>query len=68
MNRFALKNSIQLFLIVALFLSTTIITFLGVIMNPASAQDSKPTIVLVHGAFAFSRANRSNPLPLPYRW
>jgi pimeloyl-ACP methyl ester carboxylesterase len=54
MNRFALKNGIRLFLIVALFLVTTIITSLGAVMNPASAQDSKPTIVLVHGAFAES--------------
>jgi pimeloyl-ACP methyl ester carboxylesterase len=54
MNRFPLKNGIRLFLIVALFLVTTIITSLGTIMNPARAQDSKPTIVLVHGAFAES--------------
>jgi pimeloyl-ACP methyl ester carboxylesterase len=54
MSRFALKNGIRLLLIVALFLVTTIITSLGAVMNPASAQDSKPTIVLVHGAFAES--------------
>jgi pimeloyl-ACP methyl ester carboxylesterase len=54
MNRFALKNGIRLLLIVALFLSTIILTSLGTVMNPASAQDSKPTIVLVHGAFAES--------------
>lgn len=54
MNRFALKNGIRLLLIVALFLSTTIITSLGAIMNTTSAQDIKPNIVLVHGAFAES--------------
>jgi uncharacterized alpha/beta hydrolase family protein len=54
MNRFAFKNGIRLFLIVVLFLGTTILTSLGAVMNPASAQDSKPTIVLVHGAFAES--------------
>ena len=54
MSRFVLKNGIRLLLIVALFLVTTIITSLGAIINPASAQDSKLTIVLVHGAFAES--------------
>ena len=54
MNISTVRNSIHLFLIVALFLGTTTVTFLGDIMNPASAQDSKPTIVLVHGAFAES--------------
>jgi pimeloyl-ACP methyl ester carboxylesterase len=54
MNRFALKNGIRLLLIVALFLSTTILTSFGTAMSPASAQDSKPTIILVHGAFAES--------------
>ncbi len=54
MNRLTLKNSIRLILIVALFLGTVMITSLGGIMNPASAQGSKPTIVLVHGAFAES--------------
>ncbi|MGP1386435.1 MAG: alpha/beta fold hydrolase [Thainema sp.] len=54
MIRFALKNGIRLLLIVALFLGTTTLTSLGTVMNPASAQDSKPTIVLVHGAFAES--------------
>lgn len=54
MHRFALKTGIRLLLIVALFLVTTILTSLGAVMNPASAQVSKPTIVLVHGAFAES--------------
>jgi hypothetical protein len=54
MNRFTFRNSIRVLLIVALFLGTTIITSLGAIMNSASAQDIKPTIVLVHGAFAES--------------
>ena len=54
MNISNVRNSIRLFLIVALFLGTATVTFLGDIMNPASAQDSKPTIVLVHGAFAES--------------
>ncbi|MBD1834936.1 alpha/beta hydrolase [Cyanobacteria bacterium FACHB-472] len=49
-----LKNGIRLLLIVALFLGTVMITSLGAIMNTSSAQDSKPTIVLVHGAFAES--------------
>lgn len=54
MNRFTLKNGIRLLLLVTLFLGTTIISSLGATMNPASAQGSKPTIVLVHGAFAES--------------
>ncbi|MBW4639213.1 MAG: alpha/beta hydrolase [Gloeocapsa sp. UFS-A4-WI-NPMV-4B04] len=54
MNTFAFKNGIRLLLIVALFLGTITITSLGAIMNTASAQDSKPTVVLVHGAFAES--------------
>lgn len=54
MKKLTLRNSIRVLLIVALFLGTTIITSLGTTMNPASAQDSKPTIVLVHGAFAES--------------
>ena len=54
MNRFPLKNSIRLFLIITLFLVTAVITSLGATMNPTSAQDNKPTIVLVHGAFAES--------------
>lgn len=54
MNSFNLRNGIRLLLIIALFLGTIIITSLGATMNPASAQDSKPTIVLVHGAFAES--------------
>lgn len=54
MNRLTLRNGIRLLLIVILFLGTTIITSLEGIMNPANAQDSKPTIVLVHGAFAES--------------
>ncbi|MBW4528576.1 MAG: alpha/beta hydrolase [Phormidium tanganyikae FI6-MK23] len=54
MNMLTFRKSIRLLLIVALFLGTTIITSLGAIINTASAQDSKPTIVLVHGAFAES--------------
>ena len=54
MNVLPLRKGIRLLLIIALFLGTTIITALGVTMNTASAQDSKPTIVLVHGAFAES--------------
>ncbi|MBD2066406.1 alpha/beta hydrolase [Leptolyngbya sp. FACHB-671] len=54
MNRLTLKHSIRLLLIVILFVGTLVITSLGANMNPASAQDSKPTIVLVHGAFADS--------------
>ena len=46
MNRLIRKSGIHLLLIAALSL--------GVILNPASAQDNKPTIVFVHGAFAES--------------
>ena len=48
------RKIIHLLLIITLFLGTTMVTSLGDIMNPASGQDSKPTIVLVHGAFAES--------------
>jgi pimeloyl-ACP methyl ester carboxylesterase len=54
MNRFTLRSGIRMLLIITLFLGTTIIVSLGAIMNSVSAQDSKPTIVLVHGAFAES--------------
>ncbi len=54
MNRLIHRNSIHLLLIAALSLGVILITSLGAIMNPASAQASKPTIVLVHGAFAES--------------
>ncbi len=54
MNILPLKNGIRLLLIVALFLVTTIITSLGATINTVSAQNSKPTVVLVHGAFAES--------------
>ena len=46
MNIFNLKNGTHLLLISTLTL--------GIIMNTASAKDGKPTIVLVHGAFAES--------------
>ena len=36
------------------FLITAFLVLLGAFMNPASAQSGKPTIVLVHGAFAES--------------
>jgi pimeloyl-ACP methyl ester carboxylesterase len=49
-----LKNFIRLLLIATLSLGVILITSWGVIMNPVSAQDSKPTVVLVHGAFAES--------------
>ena len=48
------RKIIHLLLIITLFLGTMMVTSLGDIMNPASGQDSKPTIVLVHGAFAES--------------
>jgi pimeloyl-ACP methyl ester carboxylesterase len=54
MNRLTLKHGIRLLLIGTLFVGTLVITSLGANMNLASAQDSKPTIVLVHGAFADS--------------
>ncbi|MBW4457170.1 MAG: alpha/beta hydrolase [Nostoc indistinguendum CM1-VF10] len=46
MNMLPLKNGTSLLLIAALSL--------GAIMNTASAKDGKPTVVLVHGAFAES--------------
>jgi pimeloyl-ACP methyl ester carboxylesterase len=54
MNMLTRRNGIHLLLIAALSLGVILITSLGVIMNPTSAQDIKPTIVLVHGAFAES--------------
>ncbi|MBW4421137.1 MAG: alpha/beta hydrolase [Myxacorys californica WJT36-NPBG1] len=54
MNRPILRNGIRLILIVALFVGTVMLTSLGGMRNPASAEDGKPTIVLVHGAFAES--------------
>jgi len=50
------KNGIHLFLIAAFSLGIILLTSLGAIINPASAQDGKPTIVLVHGAFAESNS------------
>ncbi|PSB24426.1 alpha/beta hydrolase [Stenomitos frigidus ULC18] len=54
MNTLTRRNGIRLFLIAALSFGIIMITSLGTLMNPASAQDGKPTIVLVHGAFAES--------------
>lgn len=54
MNMPTFRNGIRLLLIVILFLGTITITSLGAIMNTASAQANKPTIVFVHGAFAES--------------
>jgi pimeloyl-ACP methyl ester carboxylesterase len=54
MNTLSFRKGIRLFLIVILFLGTITIISLGVIMNTASAQANKPTIVFVHGAFAES--------------
>ena len=54
MNLRTLRNIVRLLLIAAFSLGVILITSLGSIMPPASAQDSKPTIVLVHGAFAES--------------
>jgi pimeloyl-ACP methyl ester carboxylesterase len=54
MNILIRKNGIHLFLIAAFSLGIILLTSLGAIINPASAQDGKPTIVLVHGAFAES--------------
>lgn len=54
MNTLTIRNVIRLLLIAALSLGVILITSLGGSMNPASAQDGKPTIVLVHGAFAES--------------
>jgi pimeloyl-ACP methyl ester carboxylesterase len=54
MNMPSFRNGIRLLLIVILFLGTLTIISLGAIMNTASAQANKPTIVLVHGAFAES--------------
>lgn len=54
MNMLTLRKGIRLLLIVTLFLGAITITSLGEIMNTASAQGNKPTIVFVHGAFAES--------------
>ncbi|MEH2153293.1 alpha/beta fold hydrolase [Nostoc sp.] len=54
MNRLIHRNSIHLLLIAALSLGIILITSLGAIMTTASAQDNKPTVVFVHGAFAES--------------
>lgn len=54
MNKLIRRNGIHLLLIAALSLGIILITSLGAIMNPASAQGNKPTVVLVHGAFAES--------------
>jgi pimeloyl-ACP methyl ester carboxylesterase len=54
MNILTIRNVIRLLLIASLSLGVILITSLGTIINPASAQDGKPTIVLVHGAFAGS--------------
>jgi pimeloyl-ACP methyl ester carboxylesterase len=54
MNRLTRRNGIHLLLIAALSLGVITITSLGTIMNTASAQADKPTVVLVHGAFAES--------------
>ncbi|MBC7881972.1 MAG: alpha/beta hydrolase [Anaerolineae bacterium] len=54
MNTLTRRRSIPLLLIAALFLGIVLITSLGAFLNPASAQDKKPTIVFVHGAFAES--------------
>ena len=54
MNMPTIRNVTRLLLITALSLAVILITSLGTIMNPVSAQDNKPTVVLVHGAFAES--------------
>jgi pimeloyl-ACP methyl ester carboxylesterase len=54
MNILIHKNRIHLLLITALSLAVILISSLGGIMPPASAQSNQPTIVLVHGAFAES--------------
>jgi pimeloyl-ACP methyl ester carboxylesterase len=54
MNRLPHGNGMHLLLSAALPLGIIMNTSLGIIMNPVSAQDSKPTVVLVHGAFAES--------------
>jgi pimeloyl-ACP methyl ester carboxylesterase len=54
MDRLTRRNGIPLLLIAALLVGIIINPFFGSIMNTASAQDSKPTVVLVHGAFAES--------------
>ncbi|MBD2115131.1 alpha/beta hydrolase [Nodosilinea sp. FACHB-141] len=54
MNVPPLRSGSRLLLIAGLFLGTTLITSLGAVMNTTSAQNIKPTIVLVHGAFAES--------------
>jgi pimeloyl-ACP methyl ester carboxylesterase len=54
MNMLTRRSGIHLLLIAALSLVVIPIASLGTILNPASAQDNKPTVVLVHGAFAES--------------
>jgi pimeloyl-ACP methyl ester carboxylesterase len=54
MNMLTIRNVIRLLLIATLSLGVILIPSLGAILNPASAQDNKPTVVLVHGAFAES--------------
>ena len=60
------------------FLIAAALLLVGTAMNPAGAQTSKPTVVLVHGAFAESsswdtvlsgsarRVIRSWPRPIRY--
>lgn len=54
MNMLTRRSGIHLLLIAALSLGVIPITSLGTTLKPASAQDNKPTVVLVHGAFAES--------------
>jgi pimeloyl-ACP methyl ester carboxylesterase len=54
MSKLTRRNGIPLLLIVALLLVIIMNSSLGTIMKTASAQDGKPTIILVHGAFAES--------------
>jgi pimeloyl-ACP methyl ester carboxylesterase len=54
MNKLTRRNGIPLLSIAALLLGIIMNFSLGTITNTASAQDGKPTVVLVHGAFAES--------------
>lgn len=54
MNMLTIRNITRLLLIALFSLAVVLITSLGTIMNPVIAQDSKPTVVFVHGAFAES--------------
>jgi hypothetical protein len=64
MNMLTFRNSIRLLLIVILFLGTITITSLGAIMNSASAQANKPTIVSTMDSYTPSAKDIIGSSPL----